>query len=77
MIFFRENNLTLAFIDNENIIVEEFEEHTEKDYLRGILKTLSKKYRDPLFLSDKKGLKQKDIANNLKLKLASTKSRIQ
>lgn len=75
--FFRENNLTVAFIDNENIIVEESEEHTEKDCLRGILKTLPKKYRYPLFLSDIKGLKQKDIANTLNLKLATTKSRIQ
>ena len=41
------------------------------------LKTLPKKYRDPLFLSDMKGLKQKDIAITLKLKLAITKSRIQ
>ncbi|MCL7753794.1 sigma-70 family RNA polymerase sigma factor [Polaribacter sp. Z022] len=51
--------------------------HTEKDCLRGILKSLPKKYRDPLFLSDIKGLKQQEVANQLKQSLPTTKSQIQ
>ena len=38
---------------------------------------MPKKYRDPLFLSDIKGIKQKDIAIQLKLPLPTIKSRIQ
>ena len=51
--------------------------HTEKDCLRGILKNLPKKYRDPLFLSDIKGLKQQEVANQLKQSLPTTKSQMQ
>ena len=51
--------------------------HTEKDCLRGILNNLPKKYRDPLFLSDIKGLKQQEVASQLKQSLSTTKSQIQ
>ncbi|EAQ42238.1 sigma-70 family RNA polymerase sigma factor [Polaribacter sp. MED152] len=51
--------------------------HTEQDCLRGILKNLPKKYRDPLFLSDIKGLKQQEIAAQLNQPLSTTKSQIQ
>ena len=51
--------------------------HTEKDCLRGILANLPKKYRDPLFLSDIKGLKQQAVANQLQQSLPTTKSQIQ
>jgi RNA polymerase sigma-70 factor (ECF subfamily) len=51
--------------------------HTEKDCLRGILKNLPKKYRDPLFLSDIKGMKQAEVAHQLKLSLPTVKSQIQ
>ncbi len=53
------------------------DEHTEKDCLRGILSGLPKKYRDPIFLSDIKGMKQSEIANQLKLPLPTVKSQIQ
>ncbi len=52
-------------------------EHSEQDCLRGIIKSLPKKYRDPLFLSDIKGLKQQEVANQLKLSLPTVKSQIQ
>ena len=51
--------------------------HTEQDCLKGILKNLPKKYRDPLFLSDIKGLKQQEVAAQLKQSLSTTKSQIQ
>lgn len=51
--------------------------HTEKDCLRGILKNLPKKYRTPLFLSDIKGLKQQEVAQQLNQTLSTTKSQIQ
>ena len=62
------------------IVEPDFEvigDHTEKDCLHGIIKRLPKKYRDPLFLSDIKGLKQADVAQQLGLELPTTKSRIQ
>ncbi len=51
--------------------------HTEKDCLKGILNSLPKKYRTPLFLSDIKGLKQQEVANKLEQSLSTTKSQIQ
>ncbi len=51
--------------------------HTEKDCLRGILQSLPKKYRDPLFLSDIKGLNQSEVARQLNQNLPTTKSQIQ
>jgi RNA polymerase sigma-70 factor (ECF subfamily) len=51
--------------------------HNEQDCLRGILKKLPKKYRDPLFLSDIKGMKQQEVAKQLKLPLSTIKSQIQ
>jgi len=75
--FFRASNLSQEFLDNSIIADEEPQEHNEEDCLHGILKTLPKKYRDPLFLSDIKGLKQREVASQLKLKLPTLKSRIQ
>jgi len=51
--------------------------HNEQDCLRGILKNLPKKYRDPLFLSDIKGMKQQEVAKQLKLPLSTIKSQVQ
>ena len=65
----------IANFESETEITENL--HTEKDCLRGILKNLPKKYRDPLFLSDIKGLKQQEVANQLKQSLPTTKSQIQ
>lgn len=61
----------------EGFIDDEIHVHDEKDCLRGIINSLPKKYRDPLFLSDIKGMKQADIAKQLNLPLPTTKSRIQ
>ena len=41
------------------------------------MKNLPKKYRYPLFLSDIKGLKQQEVADQLKQSLPTTKSQIQ
>ncbi|WP_040282447.1 sigma-70 family RNA polymerase sigma factor [Psychroserpens damuponensis] len=57
--------------DNERV------SHDEKDCLHGIIKSLPKKYRDPLFLSDIKGIKQAEVAKQLELELPTAKSRIQ
>ncbi|MFY0630729.1 MAG: sigma-70 family RNA polymerase sigma factor [Flavobacteriaceae bacterium] len=65
----------IAGFESETTILENV--HTEKDCLRGILQGLPKKYRDPLFLSDIKGLKQTEVAQQLKQNLPTTKSQIQ
>ena len=77
MDYFKNTNQTfeLANFESETIIVEHT--HTEKDCLRGILQSLPKKYRDPLFLSDIKGLKQQEVAQQLNQSLPTTKSQIQ
>ena len=56
---------------------DEQDEHHTRDCLYGIIKRLPKKYRDPLFLADIKGMKQADVAKQLKMQLPTTKSRIQ
>lgn len=75
--YWKSTNQTfeIANLESETQILEQ--EHTEKDCLRGILKNLPKKYRDPLFLSDIKGLKQQEVADQLKQSLPTTKSQIQ
>ncbi|WP_179352778.1 RNA polymerase sigma factor SigZ [Winogradskyella vidalii] len=75
--YFRTNKQELPV---EQIDIEadpEPMEHSEQDCLRGIIKNLPKKYRDPLFLSDIKGLKQQEVANQLDLSLPTVKSQIQ
>ncbi len=75
--YFKLRNKTFEFAHFESETVLKEEVHTEKDCLRGILQNLPKKYRDPLFLSDIKGLKQQEVAEQLKLSLSTTKSQIQ
>ena len=75
--YFKSANKTFEYANFESETVIDENVHTEKDCLRGILQNLPKKYRDPIFLSDIKGLKQQDIANQLKQSLPTTKSQIQ
>ncbi|TYA58220.1 sigma-70 family RNA polymerase sigma factor [Formosa maritima] len=65
-----DKNIDVFFLENDN-------KHTEHDCLLGIIKSLPKKYRDPLFLADIKGLKQDEVAKQLKLPLPTVKSQIQ
>ncbi|MDG1422399.1 MAG: sigma-70 family RNA polymerase sigma factor [Flavobacteriaceae bacterium] len=86
-VFTIARNSTLDFFKTSKINYEVFElgeeddtekeYHTEKDCLYGILQKLPKKYRTPLFLSDIKGMKQSDVAKQLKQNLPTTKSQIQ
>ena len=75
--YFRENKQEFPVDDLEIESEPEPSEHSEQDCLRGIIKSLPKKYRDPLFLSDIKGLKQQEVANQLHLSLPTVKSQIQ
>lgn len=74
---FRTSKLELPVEDIEVESEQEDHHHSEQDCLRGILKNLPKKYRDPLFLSDIKGMKQQDVADQLHLSLSTVKSQIQ
>lgn len=75
--YFKTNKITFNTTDFEIPVEDENYTHTEKDCLQGIIKNLPKKYRDPLFLSDIKGLKQQEVADQLKQSLSTTKSQIQ
>jgi len=75
--YWESTNQTFEIANFEAETILEEDEHTEKDCLRGILQSLPKKYRDPIFLSDIKGLKQQEVANQLKQSLPTTKSQIQ
>ncbi|PHS07156.1 MAG: RNA polymerase subunit sigma-70 [Kordia sp.] len=76
--YFRKSNKTVP-LNTFDIKDESWEEtvHSPQDCLPGIIKNLPKKYRDPLFLSDIKGLKQAAVAKRLKLPLPTVKSQIQ
>ncbi len=75
--YWKSANKTFEIANFESETELEENVHTEKDCLRGILKNLPKKYRDPLFLSDIKGLKQQEVATQLSQSLSTTKSQIQ
>jgi RNA polymerase sigma-70 factor (ECF subfamily) len=75
--YFKSSKKTFEFANFESETLIEENLHTEKDCLRGILQNLPKKYRDPLFLSDIKGLKQQEVAEQLKQTVSTTKSQIQ
>ena len=77
MDYFKSTNQTFELANFESETNIEEHSHTEKDCLNGILQSLPKKYRDPLFLSDIKGLKQQEVATQLKQSLSTTKSQIQ
>ncbi|EDP71678.1 RNA polymerase sigma-70 factor [Flavobacteriales bacterium ALC-1] len=75
--YFRQRDLVYETTDEDFIFEEQKLEHTEIDCLRGIIKRLPKKYRDPLFLSDIKGLKQAQVSQQLQLPLSTVKSQVQ
>ncbi|WP_289045865.1 sigma-70 family RNA polymerase sigma factor [uncultured Olleya sp.] len=75
--YFRSKKIVYKTTEEDFVFEEQKLEHTEADCLPGIIKSLPKKYRDPLFLSDIKGLKQQQIANQLNLALPTVKSQIQ
>lgn len=78
MDYFKKSAQTTSLKDYD--IIDDYseeKEHSAKDCLPGIIKHLPKKYRDPLFMSDIKGIKQTEIANQLHLPLATIKSQIQ
>lgn len=64
-------------VEDYNDRTIDFYEHSEQDCLYGIIKSLDKKYRDPLFMADIQGYKQQQIAETLKLPLPTVKSQIQ
>lgn len=74
--YFKENKQTTDFI-NEQVCEETDADHSEKDCLPGLINGLPKKYRNPLFLYDIKGLKQKQIAEQLGIPVSTVKSQIQ
>ena len=75
--YFKTSKLTYTSEVIDIAAEVEIGEHNEQDCMRGILKKLPKKYRDPLFLSDIKGMKHQAIAERLKLPLSTVKSQIQ
>lgn len=79
MDYFRVNKHN--FTNQEDLPTEENDsiplDHTVEDCLREIMIQLPKKYREPLYLHDIKGLKQTEVAEQLKLPLPTIKSQIQ
>lgn len=77
MDYFRSNNHNTTIESDSTAPEDANSEHTKEDCLRGIIKGLPKKYRDPLILADIQGLKQAQISDQLHLPLSTVKSQIQ
>lgn len=77
MDYFRQNKIEIPKTNDVLYIEDDNKEHTEHDCLYNIIKQLPKKYRAPLFLADIKGVKQAEVAKQLKLSLPTVKSQIQ
>ncbi|WP_417200277.1 sigma-70 family RNA polymerase sigma factor [Bizionia sp.] len=77
MNYFRAQKPVNELLDMELVDTDSASEHTAHDCLGSIVKSLPKKYRDPLFLFDIKGMKQAAIAEQLQLALPTVKSQIQ
>lgn len=77
MDYFRSKNLNDVIAEDLIGFEDVNPEHTKEDCLRGIIKGLPKKYRNPLILSDIQGLKQAQISERLQLPLPTVKSQIQ
>ncbi len=75
--YFRTRDIVYEMTDEDFAFEDQKLEHTEMDCLHGIIKRLPKKYRDPLFLSDIKGMKQAQVSKQLQLPLPTVKSQIQ
>lgn len=73
--YLKENKQTTDFVKEQ--IYEETNDHSEKDCLPELINRLPEKYRKPLLLSDVKGFKQKQIAEQLGIPLSTVKSQIQ
>lgn len=77
MDYFREQNVIHDIDEGSLVYEEDHQHHSQQDCLRGIIKSLPKKYRTPLFLADIKGLKQAEVSETLHLSLSTVKSQIQ
>ncbi|XCF07477.1 sigma-70 family RNA polymerase sigma factor [Tamlana crocina] len=77
MDYFRSNNIEAPVWEADTEFESQDLAHSKADCLHGILKNLPKKYREPLFLSDIKGLKQTEVADWLQRPLPTVKSQIQ
>lgn len=77
MDYFRKPDVDQACPEHDLASEDPKPDHTKEDCLHGIIKSLPKKYRDSLILSDIQGLKQQQIADQLDLPLPTVKSHIQ
>ena len=75
--YFKSINRSVDLNDFPSEAEDEDFEHTEKDCLLSHILNLDKKYREPLYLADVKGIKQQEIAEQLNIALPTIKSRIQ
>ena len=71
-----EKNETVAFSDNLMINHEDINPSTE-DFIVPMIKLLSARYSEPLYLSDIENIPLKDIGIKLGISLSATKMRVQ
>ncbi len=75
--YFRKKQKEAVLLSNEKIAsTEETLKHEAQDCLLPLIKNLPDTYREVLYLSEIKGYKQKEVAQQLNISLPATKSRI-
>lgn len=77
MDYFRKHEVSGSGSQDDIVSIIIPREHTKEDCLHCIIKSLPKRYRDPLILADIQGLKQAQISEQLHLPLSTVKSQIQ
>jgi RNA polymerase sigma-70 factor (ECF subfamily) len=76
--YFRKNSKSNSIvIENIELDEEINEEHSAKDCIIPLIKNLPNTYKEAVYLSEIKGVKQAEIAKQLNLSLSGAKSRIQ
>jgi len=76
--YFKKNQITnsellVHILPNEDII----DEHSAKDCIIPLIKKLPSTYKEAVYLSEIKGIKQAEIAKKLNISLSGAKSRVQ
>jgi len=76
--YFRKNPKNNSIvIENIELKEEINEEHSARDCIIPLIKNLPSTYKEAIYLSEIKGIKQAEIAKQLNLSLSGAKSRIQ
>lgn len=74
--YFRKKELVLPALEDSKVIESEKDKHDATDCIVPLILNLPKKYKEILLLTEVKGMKQQQAADQLGLSLTAVKSRV-